>query len=159
MSAGRSGGLTWTEGPIQLSQPFAFVPQPDPDRQPYVAPHHAFIVLDTIEDGGGAVGRLSAIASMPAAYDVAIDEGVSVDIAPGARPPPSPPSRNKSRFTWASNSSNAGWAEAVTEASRVEDGEVQGGAAQAREPMAASQGVLRCAGAKSALHSGALHSP
>ena len=89
MSAGRSGGLTWTEGPVQLSQPFAFVPQPDPDRQPYVAPHHAFIVLDTIEDGGGAVGRLSAIASMPAAYDVAIDEGVSVDIAPGAgRPQP-----------------------------------------------------------------------
>ena len=46
MSAGRSGGLTWTEGPIQLSQPFAFVPQPDPDRQPYVAPHYAFIVRD-----------------------------------------------------------------------------------------------------------------
>ena len=72
MSAGRSGGLTWTEGPVQLSQPFAFVPQPDPDRQPYVAPHYAFIVRDTFDDGDGAVGRLSAIASMPVAYDVAL---------------------------------------------------------------------------------------
>lgn len=92
---GRAGGLVWADVPVELARPFAFAPQSDPDGNSYVAGHHAFIVMDSMDPDGVALARYGTIASMPNTYDVAmmyesargssmeLDGGVSVRVEPG----------------------------------------------------------------------------